>query len=293
MRPDKIAAVDSVMPVGLYEKALPSHWPWEKRLDLAADAGYTFVEISIDESDERLARLHWPAGEKAALRRAIELSGVPLLTMCLSGHRRFPLGSRDPAVRERALEIMRSAVAFSVDIGVRIVQVAGYDVYYEPHDAGTEARYLEGLFRATEWAAQAGVMLGLENVDVPISESLERSMRLVRQIDSPWFQMYADMANVTAAGYDPAAELALCGRHLVGVHVKDAMPGVVRGIPFGAGIVPFEAVFRVLAGLGFAGPWLVEMWADLDPSGDPLAAARNARRFVQGLIETSYRKGET
>ena len=114
--------------VGLYEKALPSPWDWDRRLSSAAEAGYDFVEISIDETDGRLARLDWTRAEMAAFRRAIEASGTPVLTMCLSGHRKYALGSKDPAIARRANEIMRKAITFSVDAGVRIVQVAGYDV---------------------------------------------------------------------------------------------------------------------------------------------------------------------
>ena len=89
-------------PVGLYEKALPSAWSWDQRLVATADAGYSFAEISVDPSDERLARLNWPTGAKADLRRAIAASGVPILTMCLSAHRQYSLGSRIAATRARA-----------------------------------------------------------------------------------------------------------------------------------------------------------------------------------------------
>ena len=282
--PVKVAA----QPVGLYEKALPAPWSWDKRLAMAAEAGYDFLEISIDESDERLARLDWPAAAKADLRRSIAAAGVPILTMCLSGHRKYPLGSGSPQVRARAEAIMRRAIEFSADVGVRIVQVAGYDVFYEESDEGSAARFIEGLCRAAEWASQAGVMLALENVDVPLSESLARCMAIVRQVDSLWFQIYPDMANVAAAGYDPVAELALCDGHLVAVHVKDSLPRTIRRVPFGAGIVPFERVFRALAAMHYGGPLVVEMWADPDGAGDPIATVRAARQFVADLVAATY-----
>jgi L-ribulose-5-phosphate 3-epimerase len=276
-------------PVGLYEKALPSAWSWDQRLTATADAGYSFAEISIDPSDERLARLTWPTGAKADLRRAIAASGVPILTMCLSAHRQYPLGSRVAATWERGLEIMRRAIDFSVDVGVRIVQVPGYDVFDEqPGDADTVARFMDGMHQAVEWAGQAGVMLALENVDVPFSESISACMEIVRQINSVWFQMYPDMANVTAADYDPVAELAHGAGHLVAVHVKDSLPRTLRGVPFKEGIVPFDKVFGVLASMKFRGPLTVEMWADMDRTGDPVAATRAARQFVTELIERNY-----
>ena len=275
-------------PVGLYEKALPAPWAWEKRLAMAAEAGYDFVEISIDESDERLGRLVWPAAAKADLRRSIAATGVPILSMCLSGHRKYPLGSRSPQVRERAETIMRQAIEFAADVGVRIVQVAGYDVFYEESDDCTVAQFVDELCRAAELAGQAGVMLALENVDVPLTESLARCMAIVRQVDSLWFQIYPDMANVAAAGYDPVTELALCNGHLVAVHVKDSLPRTIRRVPFGAGIVPFERVFRTLAAMSYRGPLTVEMWADSDGVGDPMATVRAARQFVADLVDTTY-----
>jgi L-ribulose-5-phosphate 3-epimerase len=278
-----------MIPVGLYEKALPSAWSWDQRLSATAAAGYNFAEISIDVTDERLARLNWPAGAKADLRNAIAASGVPIMTMCLSAHRQYSLGSRVAATRERGLEIMRRAIDFSVDVGVRIVQVPGYDVFDEqPGDADTVARFMDGMGQAVEWATQAGVMLALENVDVPLSESIVPCMEIVRQINSVWFQIYPDMANIAAAGYDPVAELPLCAGHLVAVHVKDSLPRTIRGVPFEEGLVHFDEVFRVLAGLNFRGPLTVEMWADMDKTGDPVAAARAARRFVADLIEKTY-----
>ncbi len=57
------------MPVGLYEKALPPELSWEERLAAAGQAGYDFIDISIDESDERLAALGLDSSERAALRQ--------------------------------------------------------------------------------------------------------------------------------------------------------------------------------------------------------------------------------
>jgi len=158
----------------------------------------------------------------------------------------------------------------------------------QPGDPETVARFMDGMYRAVEWAGQAGVMLGLENVDVPLSESIVACMEIVRQVNSVWFQIYPDMANVAAAGYDPVAELPHCAGHLIAVHVKDGLPRTIRGVPFEAGLVHFDEVFRVLAGLDFRGPLTVEMWADMDKTGDPVGAVRAARQFVASLVDKTY-----
>ena len=81
-----------MMRIGLYEKALPSGWSWQERLDAVKELGFDFLEISIDESEERLARLDWTNEQIAELKEAIAVSGIAIHSLCLSGHRRFPFG---------------------------------------------------------------------------------------------------------------------------------------------------------------------------------------------------------
>ncbi len=65
--------------------------------------------------------------------------------MCLSAHRRFPLGSEDDTVRAQGLEIMRKAIRFAQDVGIRVIQLAGYDVYYQEANDETRRRFRDGL----------------------------------------------------------------------------------------------------------------------------------------------------
>jgi len=39
--------------LGLYEKATPQELGWEERLQVAAECGFDYMEISVDESDAR------------------------------------------------------------------------------------------------------------------------------------------------------------------------------------------------------------------------------------------------
>jgi L-ribulose-5-phosphate 3-epimerase len=152
---------------------------------------------------------------------------------------------------------------------------------------------MAGIEQGVRWASQAGVMLGLENLDTPFVESVHQAMCIVQTIDSPWFQLYPDMGNLAAAGYYPPEELALAKGHLLALHVKDAMPKVIRGIPFGEGIVPFVETFNTLARLNFCGPLAVELWGHMDSSGNMLTTAVTARQFIERLIaQTLLREGE-
>ena len=276
------------MPIGLYEKALPDALSWEERLAAAGQAGFDFMEISIDESDERLSRLDWTASERAALRRSIANTGVKIMSMCLSGHRKYPLGSHSPEIRRQGQDILRKAIDFAGDVGLRVVQVMGYDVFYETSDDETRVNFIDGLRLGARWASQSGVMLGLENLDTPFVENLSTALSIIREIDSPWLRLYPDIGNLSAAGYYPPDELTLAKGQLLGVHVKDAMPKVIRGIPFEKGIVPFRETFQALVKTGFWGLIGIEIWGSMHTGEDPIASVAAARRFVDGLVAEAW-----
>ena len=161
-------------PLGIYEKALPKSLTWPERLVLAKSCGFDFVEMSVDETDERLSRLAWSTTQRASLVEAMLETGVSIPSMCLSAHRRYPFGSRDETVRTRAREIMSSAIKLARDLGIRTIQLAGYDVYYEEHDEGTRQRFAEGLAWAVEQAAAAQVMVAVEIMDTAFMNSISK-----------------------------------------------------------------------------------------------------------------------
>lgn len=275
--------------LGLYEKALPPELPWRERLTAAKELGFDFVEISIDEKDDRLARLDWSESELAELRCAIAETGVPIPSMCLSGHRRFPFGSCDPAIRARAWDIMEKAVLFARNIGIRNIQLAGYDVYYEPSTAESLRLFRDGLARACELAEKHQVMLSMEIMDTPLMSSITRYKAYKAELPTPWFNVYPDLGNLTAWGNDVPSELALGGKEIVAVHVKETLavtkdfPGQFKCVPFGTGCVRFAEDFGILERQGFAGPYMMEMW--YAPGQDWRAEITRARQFIEAEFD--------
>ncbi len=185
---------------GIYEKALPAGRSWRDLLSCAEAAGYQFLEISIDETEERIRRLEWTKEERRKLREALATSEVTIDSMCLSAHRKYSLGSTSRLVRERGLTLMKRAIEFAAEFGLRLVQVAGYDVFYEESTEVTRNLFLENILRCAAWAQESCVMLGLENVDNPVVDSITSALRFVQAANTPWFQLYPDVANLAAMG---------------------------------------------------------------------------------------------
>ena len=229
--------------LGLYEKSMPNTLTLEEKLRQAKASGFDFMEISIDETDAKLSRLDMTREERKALVDAMYQAGLPIKTMCLSGHRKYPLGSRDESVRARGLEIMEKAIQLACDLGLRIIQLAGYDVYYEEGGEDTRALFLENLKKSAEMAAAAGVTLAFETMETEFMNTVEKAMAYVKLVNSPYLKVYPDSGNLTNAAvayHTRVSDDLETGRGSISaVHLKETKPGVFREVPYGTGHVDF------------------------------------------------------
>lgn len=249
--------------LGLYEKSMPSTLSWREKMDAAKMAGFDFIEISIDETEEKLKRLDMTKEERLALVKEMHESGVPIRTMCLSGHRKYPLGSNDKETEKRSMEIMEKAIELADDLGIRIIQLAGYDVYYEESSEETKARFEKNLKKAVHMAAKAGVVLGFETMETEFMNTVEKSMNYVNIVDSTYLNVYPDCGNIKNAAVtyktDVLEDLKTGKGHLTSMHLKETVPGKFREIPFGTGHVDFKAMIETAWSLGVR-KYVTEFW---------------------------------
>jgi len=275
--------------IGLYEKALPDNLEWKERFDQTRSAGFGFMEFSIDESDMRLERLKWDKKKIKKLRDLAVDHGTPLLTMCLSANRRFPFGSGYPDIQKKGIEVLELAIRFASLMGIRIVQVAGYDVLMnkEISTEKTKKAFMANLREGLKLASSLGVMLAIENVDVDFADSIVKTMYFVNEFKSPWLQIYPDIGNLSAMNYNVLEQLKQGTGHIAAVHAKDTLEGVVRRVPYGEGTVDFASAFRELKDAGFYGPVLLEMWAD--ENKDNFKIIKEARDWIfRKINEAGY-----
>ena len=271
--------------LGIYEKALPKNISWKERLLLAKKLGFDFVEMSIDETDERLDRLDWTREERKEIREAIDETNVKILSICLSGHRRFPFGSEDAKVRAIALELMEKALNLASDLGVRTIQLAGYDVYYEEKTVRSREYFIENLKQAVAMAASKEIVLSIEIMDDPFINSISKFLKIKEQIRSPYLQVYPDLGNLSAwPGNDVGYELEIGIDQISAIHLKDTLAvtdqfaGKFKEVPFGNGCVDFLGCFKTLKRLEYHGPFLIEMWSE--NSDTPEKEIEEAKAFL-------------
>ena len=268
---------------GIYEKALPVS-DMQTMLTRAKAIGYDSLELSIDSTDKRLARLMWDTTQIDDWTALVHSCGMRMVTMCLSGHKRFPLGHPDPEVVKTGMDIMRRAIDFALRAGIRVIQLSGFDVLDEAlRTKDTQKRYEENIAKSVKMAERACVTLAIEPVEGNLLD-VRRTMRLVNAIDSPFLGVYPDPANILSLGIDPIPDLEFGKGRIAAVHMRESLPGIFDAtVPLGTGNLDFEAVIRQLDTLGFAGPMIVEMWNENRPEGYELIA--QARDYLAQTIQ--------
>lgn len=264
--------------VGLYEKAMPNELCIMDKLKLTKQAGLDFMEISIDESEEKQERL---VSESflTEVKKAVSRTGIPIKTMCLSGHRKYPLGSKNPSDSERSLFMMRKAVDFACAAGIRIIQLAGYDVYYEAGDDGTRAAFLSNLKKCVEMAGREGVILAFETMETGFMNTVRKALYYVDLIRSPWLQIYPDIGNIRNATENYLDDIRNGAGHIVAAHLKETKEGVFRDLEYGQGRVDFKGCIRELQNLG-VGMFTCEFW--YDKKTDPLIYIKRNINYLKG-----------
>lgn len=272
--------------LGLYEKSMPAELSWKEKLEAAKSAGFDFLEMSIDETEEKLERLEMTEKERLELIKLTKDAGIPIGTMCLSGHRKYPLGSHDPEVKKKSIEIMSKAIKLASDLGIRIIQLAGYDVYYEESDEETRRYFTDNLKKAAEMAASAGVVLAFETMETGFMNTVEKAMKYVKQVSSVYLNVYPDIGNITNAaftnGTDVLEDLKLGSGRLAAMHLKETKPGIFREVPYGEGHVDFKKAIETAWKLGVR-IYVAEFWYTGNPSWKEDLVAANLK--MSGILK--------
>ena len=244
--------------IGIYEKALPIELTWEERLLAAKEAGYDYVEMSIDETDERMSRLDWDDKTIKEIRELQFKTDMPIETICFSAQRKYPLGSL--RWEKEAKDLLIKGILFAKKMGIRIIQTQGYDCYYEETSSEeTRERFYRNLEEETKFAASHGIMLAMETMENDFMNTIEKAMYSVNRVCSPYLQVYPDIGNISNATKDVIGDIKNGEGHIAAAHLKETVPGKFREISYGTGQVDFPRAIAQLYKQGVR-RYVAEFW---------------------------------
>lgn len=246
--------------LGIYEKAYNNKFTFAEKCKITKQLGFDFMELSIDETLERQRRLDFTDKQIEEMKAAIQCNGLKVQSLCLSAHRGSPFGSQNQSTREKAYEIIEKAMIFAEKLGIRNIQLAGYDVYYEESNLQTEKAYVEGLRYCARLAEKYQVMLSIEIMDTNFIGTLSAGNKYVQIINSPWLKLYLDIGNCYQHSYDIYDEINTYLSEIVQIHIKDTTENKFRDYNLGEGVVPIHDIKNFLEDKNYSGPYVLEIW---------------------------------
>ncbi|MBT3377670.1 MAG: sugar phosphate isomerase/epimerase [Lentisphaerae bacterium] len=186
-------------------------------------------------------------GDYAGLAASAAAAGVTISTLSTG----LPLDTDETAAAFNA--VIDGAAAIGVS-KVFVSAKAGEDV---PRDA------VLSRFRVTaDYAAAQGVVICMET-HPPFGTNGDLAKATIEAVGSPGLRFNFDTANVYYynENTDTISELKKAADLVAAVHIKDTDGGFKSGnFPeVGTGVVDFPGVFELLGGLGFEGPYTLEV----------------------------------
>jgi sugar phosphate isomerase/epimerase len=231
------------------------------------------------------------------VRRVLAETGQTSSLLCFSPDFTHP----DPAERARQVGRQTAAIDACVLLGIRRCRTLSGQRYPGMTRREGVERTLEGIRRSLEHAERRGVMLCMENHykdgtwQYPeFAQPEDVFLEIIDRIDSPFFGVQYDPSNATVGGYDPVAFLEKVRHRVVSMHASDRYlapgttlnelrqadgsigysPKLCHG-ETGKGLNDYDAIFRILAGVGFAG------WVSVEDGMHGLDELRRSVAFLK------------
>jgi sugar phosphate isomerase/epimerase len=207
----------------------------------------------------------------------------------------------DPDERARQVERQKAAIDLTVRLGARHCRTLSGQRFPGLTRADGISRTIEGIERSLEYAARRGVILCMENHYKDglwrypeFAQADDIFLEVIERIDSPYFGVQYDPSNAIVGGYDPIRFLERVRHRVVTVHASDRYlaPGatldalqqrdgttgyadVLRHGETGTGLNDYDAIFRLLAEVGFDG------WISIEDGMNGLDELRRSAAFLK------------
>ena len=239
------------------------------------------------------------------VRTLIDETGQVTSMICFSPDFTHP----DPAERARQVERQKAAIDLTVRLGAQHCRTLSGQRYPGLSRADGIARTVEGIARSLEYAERRGVILCMENHYKDgtwrypeFAQPEDIFLEVIGRIDSPHFGVQYDPSNAFVGGFDPVRFLEKVKHRVVTMHASDRYlaPGAtlddlkqgdgatgyaaaLKHGETGKGLNDYDAIFRILAGIGFTG------WISVEAGMEGLSEIARSVDFLKHKRAQYYR----
>jgi sugar phosphate isomerase/epimerase len=242
-----------------------------------------------------------------SVRRLLEETGQVSSMLCFSPDFTHP----DAVERDRQVERQKAAIDLCVSLGMRHCRTLSGQRYPAMTRREGIERTVDGIRRSLDYAEKRGVVLCLENhykdgtwQYSEFAQPEDIFLEVIGRIESPFFGVQYDPSNATVGGFDPIAFLEKVKGRVVTMHASDRYLAAgaslddlrradgtigysdkLRHGETGRGLNDYDAIFRILSGVGFSG------WISVEDGMNGLDELRRSVEFLKRKRQQYYAAG--
>ena len=252
----------------------------EQCMSTAKDAGFEGIELALSKTGP--LSLESTEAELRAIRAKAEEIGITICSLATGLYWEYSLTANDPAIREKAKEVVRRQLDAAAVLGVDCILVCPgtVGVDFRPEDvvpdtdnvsffAGSEIidydvayeRSQSALKELAPYAEEKGVVIGIENIWNKFLLSPLEFRNFLDEIGSDYVGAFLDVGNMVLFGY-PEHWIKILGQRIKKVHFKDFRrdaKGLAGFVDLLAGDVDWVKVIDAFDAIGYEGWASAEM----------------------------------
>ena len=250
--------------------------PFEKRLEVASQAGVESVELvseHIDWTDAQIRDM-----KKLATSLHLKMDTV----MAQSDWKHRPVSMVKPEDREGFLADLRQAIVFAQKLEIpQIILMSGDDVAGRTHEE-QYASMLESVKRAGDLATKANLTLIIEPLNNKVDHkgfflsTCGEGLKLVKESQNPHVKLLFDIYHEQVQVGNVIRTMREAAPHVAVFHIADN-PG--RNDP-GTGEMNYENIYKAIASLGYKGYVTMEYL----PVGDQTTSLTRATKNMRATL---------
>ncbi len=233
--------------------------PIEQAAGELAALGFDGLELCLEAPDVRPESL-----DSARCRHICQrLDGMGIAILSVSYH-----GDIEPPEQRRANQ--ERAVSITRWLGADILILNGEKATDAPRQWEEHIARLKTLCRL---AGDQNVTLAIEPEPLLVIGSSQDMQTMIQAVDSPRLKVNLDIGHAQITDPDLPATIRQFGSAIAHLHLEDIRERVHRHLMFGEGDIDFVAVRRALDDIGYAGPYVADLFGFQESPGEFAARA--------------------
>jgi sugar phosphate isomerase/epimerase len=229
-----------------------------------ARLGFDCLELCLEPPDVRPE--HLDETRCHDLRHTFERLGIGLASVSYHADREPP---------EQRLVNQERAVWAARWLGADILVINPERAVDQERQWEEHIVHLQELCRLAD---RADVTLAMEPEPLLVVGSSQDMVDMMQAVGSPRLKVNLDIGHAQVTDDDPAESIRQLGSAIAHLHLEDIRDRVHRHLPFGEGNIDFAAIRRGLDDIGYAGPYVADLFRRGEEPSDVAASALEGLR---------------